>query len=218
MCFNHQHNVRTRADGTSVDYEYETYRCYRKISSKGSCGGQNVYKADVLNDAVEEQVRLFLSRIGSIPREHMVALASARNEEAFTVSYRQAEKEFENAQKQVAALEEQVVKALVGESQLDLSVVNSMLLKHRAKLEGAQQAMEEARTRMEAEKANARTATAQIDQLVSWAECYDRAEVETKHMIIARLIDRVEVGKGYKVHIRFKISIEQFLGKTEQTA
>ena len=37
-------------------------------------------------------------------------------------------------------------------------------------------------------------------------------------MIIARLIDRVEVGKGYKVHIQFKISIEQFLGKTEQTA
>ena len=157
--------------GVEYHYEYETYRCYRKISSKGSCGGQNVYKADVLNDAVEEQVRLFLSRIGSIPREHMVALASARNEEAFTVSYRQAEKEFENAQKQVAALEEQVVKALVGESQLDLGVVNSMLLKHRAKLEGAQQAMEEAKTRMEAEKANSRTATAQIDQLVSWAEC-----------------------------------------------
>ena len=218
LSFNHQHNVRTRADGTSVDYEYETYRCYRKISSKGSCAGQTAFRADILNDAVEEQVRLFLSRIGSIPREHLVTLAAARNEEACSVAYRQAEKEFENIQKQVAALEEQVVKALVGESQLDLSVVNSMLLKHRAKLEGAQQAMEEARTRMEAEKANARTATAQIDQLVSWAECYDRAEVETKHMIIARLIDRVEVGKGYKVHIRFKISIEQFLGKTEQPA
>ena len=65
---------------------------------------------------------------------------------------------------------------------------------------------------------HARNATTQIDQLLSWAECYDRAEIETKHMIVARLIDRVEVGKGYKIHIRFKLSIEQFLGKEEQSA
>lgn len=123
LAFNHQHNVRTRADGTEVDYDYQTYRCYRKISSKGSCSGQNVYKADVINDAVEEQVRLFLSRLGSIPRDQLLALASARSEEACRVAYKQAEKEFENAQKQVSALEEEAVKALIGESQLDMAVV-----------------------------------------------------------------------------------------------
>ena len=51
------------------------------------------------------------------------------------VAYRQAVSEFEKTQKQVSALEAEAVKALTGESQLDLSVVNAMLLKHRALLE-----------------------------------------------------------------------------------
>ena len=62
---------------------------------------------------------------------------------------KQAEKEYENAQKQVTALEEEAVKALTGESQL----------------------------------------------------------------IVSRLIERVDVSTGYKVHIKFKISLKQFLGQ-----
>ncbi len=71
-------------------------------------------------------------------------LASARNEETYKIACKQAEKDFENAQKQVTALEEEVVKALTGESQLDLSIANQMLLKHRGKLEAAQKAMDDA--------------------------------------------------------------------------
>lgn len=94
-----------------------------------------------------------------------------------------------------------------------LSVVNQMLLKHRAKLEAAQQAMEDAKARMETEKASARETKAQIDELLSWAECFDAADIGTRHMIISRLISRVEVTSGYKIHIDFRISIEQFLGQ-----
>ena len=43
----------------------------------------------------------------------------------------------------MTALEEEAVKALTGESQLDLTIVNEMLMKHRAKLESDQQIMEE---------------------------------------------------------------------------
>ncbi|MBR0215426.1 MAG: hypothetical protein IJL96_00765, partial [Clostridia bacterium] len=122
-------------------------------------------------------------------------------------------KDFENAQKQVAALEDEAVKALTGESQLDLSIVNQMLMKHRAKLEAAQHAMEDAKSRMEAEKENAKATKTQIDELLSWAECFEKADIGTKHLIVARLIERVEVSSGYKVHIKFKISLKQFLGQ-----
>ena len=56
----------------------------------------------------------------------------------YETAYNQAVKDFEKTQKQVNALEEEAVKALTGESQLDLKVVNAMLLKHREKLEAAQ--------------------------------------------------------------------------------
>ena len=213
LCYNHQHEERKLANGGTAVYDYETYRCYRKLSSRATCTGQSAYKAAVLNQAVEDQVKLFLSKLESVPRERLVELASARNEETYKVAFKQAEKDFENAQKQVTALEEEAVKALTGESQLDLSVVNQMLLKHRAKLETAQRTMEDAKTRMQAEKENAKATKAQIDELLSWAECFDKADIGTKHLIVARLIDRVEVSSGYKVHIKFKISLKQFLGQ-----
>jgi hypothetical protein len=33
-------------------------------------------------------------------------------------------------------------------------------------------------------------------------------------MILSRLIDRVEVGSGYKIQIHFKVAYEQFIAKT----
>ena len=106
------------------------------------------------------------------------------------------------------------MKALTGESQLDLGIVNSMLVKHRARLEAAQKIMAEAKAKMEAETANVKETKARIDELLSWAECFDKADIETRHMIVARLIEWVEVRTGCMVHIKFRIFLEQYLGKT----
>ena len=213
LCYNHHHDVKKRADGSLAEHDYETYRCYRKISSRQACTGQSVYRAKMLNDAVEAQIKHFLSRIQSVPQEQLLEIASARNAETYKIAYYQAERAFETAQKQLTALEEETVKALSGESQLDLSVVNQMLLKHRGKLEAAERTMNDARAKLEAETANAKESKARIDELLSWAECYDAADISTKHMIVVRLINRVEVREGYKIHINFRISLEQFLGQ-----
>lgn len=162
---------------------------------------------------MEDQVRTFFSRVKTVPHERLVELATARDEETHRIAYRQAEREFEASQRQVTALEEEVVKALTGESQLDLTVANSMLLKHREKLQTARHAMEEAKARLEKEKSSAQQTKDQIDEMVSWADCYAKADIGTRHMIIARLIERVDVATGYKVHIKFRVSLRQFLGQ-----
>ena len=103
--------------------------------------------------------------------------------------------------------------AFLNTAELLYTIVNQMLLKHRAKLEASQTAMEEAQTRMRAEQENAKATKAQVDELLSWAQCFDEADIGTKHLIVSRLIERVDVRTGYKVHIKFKISLKQFLGQ-----
>ena len=66
---------------------------------------------------------------------------------------------------------------------------------------------------MEAEKENAKATKAQIDEVLSWAECFEAADIGTKHLIVARLIERVDVSTGNKVHIKFRVSLKQFLGQ-----
>ena len=51
----------------------------------------------------------------------------------------------------------------------------------------------------------------QFNQTLKWADMFDAAPRETKHMILASLIDRVEVGSRYRIEIKFKLTARQFL-------
>ena len=195
------HNVTTKkmADGTKRKYERDMYRCYRKLSSRKTCRGPSAYNAEKLNDAVDTEIRKHLARLGSISEEDLLKAACSQNADLYEVAYRQAEEEFQKASRQVAALEEETVKALTGESQLDL---------------GCQRTMEEAKAKKEAEAENNKAAQAQVKEMLTWVERYDKASVEAKHMIIAALVDRIEIGENYEVHIQFKVSAEQFIRQT----
>lgn len=53
---------------------------------------------------------------------------------------------------------------------------------------------------------------AQYDDIISWADMYDTASMESKKMIVNCLINRIDVYRDYKIHIDFKIDFEQFSG------
>ena len=46
--------------------------------------------------------------------------------------------------------------------------------------------------------------------IISWADMYDSASMESKKMIVSCLIRRVEVYRDYRLHIDFNIDFEQF--------
>ena len=52
---------------------------------------------------------------------------------------------------------------------------------------------------------------AKYNQLIAWSNIYDTANMETRKMIVAQIIERVDVFIGYELKMKFTISIEQFL-------
>ena len=58
----------------------------------------------------------------------------------------------------------------------------------------------------------------EIQKKLEWAEMFDQAPLETKQMILASLIERVTVGRGYKINVQFKLSARQFLEPDAQAA
>ncbi len=113
--------------------------------------------------------------------------------------------------KQITALEDQTMKYLTGENTVDINIINAMMPKYKEKLANAQKQMDDAKTKMETEKASARDAIQEVTDLLSWADAFDQASVEEKHMIIARLVERIEIGHDYEVEIKFRISVEQYM-------
>jgi len=111
------------------------------------------------------------------------------------------------------------MKALTGENKLDLGIVNNMILKQKARLDAATKAMEESKARLDAEKNQKRSNEIQVDEILTWASRFEDASYEAKHMVIAELVDRIEVKKDYEITIYWRMTADQFLGKkTEASA
>ena len=47
-------------------------------------------------------------------------------------------------------------------------------------------------------------------QLLTWADIYERCTFPEKKMIVANLIKKVTVGRGYKIEIEFNFSYDEF--------
>ena len=212
LTFNHNEIVRPLADGTARRYERDMYRCYRKINSRKSCSGQSTYCADRIEKPILEAVYSFFANIRSQPRSDLLKAACKSKCAVYRQAYRQAEADFKKAHTEMAALEEEAMKALTGEARLDIALINSMLPKYKAKLDAAQAQMEESQRKMAEEEAFTMNAAQEYDRMISWADTFESASIETKHMILASLIERVEVGQGYRINILFRISATQYLG------
>ena len=68
------------------------------------------------------------------------------------------------------------------------------------------------KAKMDQEKEQSKESRREIGELVSWAEAFDDAEPETRRMIIARLVERIDIGADYSISIRFRISMKQYTG------
>ena len=54
--------------------------------------------------------------------------------------------------------------------------------------------------------------------ILSWASRFDDASYEAKHLVIAQLVDRIEIRKndGYDITIHWRMTAEQFLGRKKE--
>jgi len=50
----------------------------------------------------------------------------------------------------------------------------------------------------------------EYNNVIRWADIYENADLPTKQIIVAHLIDSISVKKGYELTVNFKISLEQF--------
>lgn len=117
----------------------------------------------------------------------------------------------DKATKAVAALEEQAIKSLTGESQLDLGIINQLMPKQKAALEAAKEEYQRILMVNQAEEETLAEKRALARKVGEWADIFATAPLSQKRMILAEIIDRIEVGAGYKINIEFKLTARQFL-------
>ena len=210
LTINHCRKVNKTADG-SVTYLWDVYRCYRKINSRKTCAGPSTYTVKKVDDAVLKIVREFFARIRQMPEASKLSLVLRREDDLQAAALRDAEAKIEKLSKGVEALEAETLKILVGDSALDMDTVSQMLTKQKAALQAAQEDYQRLNESFKDKAAQMNEKRQQLQQQLQWAEVFDAAPMASKKMILAQIIDRIEVGRDYEIHVKLRVSAEQFM-------
>lgn len=112
-------------------------------------------------------------------------------------------------------LKTEIIKSLRGESAFPKEILSTMVSDSERKCALLQEQLDAAQAAYNEGQEVMASLNSCYDDLVSWAEMYDTASLEAKKMIVNCLIKRVEVYRGYKVHVEFNIDYQQFCSGVE---
>ena len=186
------------------------YICYGKTRKQTDCNGQTGYTAHILDGIIDKLVRRIFERMKAIPKSEIVNLRYQEKMEERKCLLQSVRAEYTKAVSERDMLKVEVIKALRGESAFPKDLLGAMVTEAETRCRELQESMEAAQAAYDEGKTVLASLNAQYDEIISWSELYDTASIEAKKMIVRALISRVDVYRGYKLHIEFTIDFEQF--------
>ena len=210
LTINHCRKVTDTLEGPR-EYRWSVYRCYRKINSRKTCTGQSTYNAKRIDEAVLSIVRSFFARITTLPEAAQMQAAMQRENLIREKAIQTAEDDVEKATKALSALEDEALKTLSGESKLTLDTISKLIEKQKAKQTDARMKLQALLEEKQTDDEKFKAKQEQLQRTKEWAQILDIATPPRKQMILAEIIDRVEVRRGYEITVKFKLTAQQFL-------
>ena len=186
------------------------YICYGKTRKQTECDGQTGYTAHILDGIIDKVVRQIFERMKAIPKSEIVNIRYREKMEERKALLKSAKSDYAKAAAELDTLRAEVIKSLRGESAFSQDLLGSLISDCETKCLEVQRTMEAAQAAYDEGQAMLDVLNAQYDDIISWAEMYDSASMESKKMIVSCLIRRVEVYRNYRLHIDFNIDFEQF--------
>ena len=186
------------------------YVCYGKTRKQTECDGQTGYTAHTLDGIIDKVVRQIFERMKAVPKSEIVNVRYKEKMDERRALLRSIRADYTKASGELEMLRAEVIKSLRGESAFSQSLLGSLIADAETKCLEVQHTMEAAQAAYNEGQAMLDTLNAQYDDIISWADMYDSASVESKKMIVSCLIRRVEVYRDYRLHIDFNIDFEQF--------
>ena len=202
---------RKKRDGTVDNTRRVRYACYGKTRKQTACDGQTGYTMHILDDLIDEIVRSIFTKMRGVSRDDIIRLRYKNELELRKAHLLVLTTDHAKALDNLNVLKGEVVKAIKGESAFSADTLSGLISDAEKECERLAKLCLEAENNVADSEQLLREVTASYDTLISWAELYDTASFEKKKMIVNCLIRRVDVYRGYKLHIDFNFDYQQFL-------
>lgn len=201
---------RTRKDGSLYEFTRSKYLCYHKSRGLCECDGQSSYLAYKVDEAVVQTIYSMFSSIKDSPDEKVLKKHFSKEMQSFKAKQTKLKHDLSKLQNQHDKLEMEIAKTLTGESAFTPEQLRKVIDGVEIQITELQEKIDTLNTEMTEKKASMESIKPLYDSFKSWADEFDACTMEQKKMIIAQLVDRIEVGKDYKVSILLNMTYQQF--------
>ena len=203
------------ADGSIREKVQAKYNCYQRGQHLRECDGQSLYLAERVDGVVLALVDQMFQQIKQEPYDRSIEQRIRQQDAEWNRKKQAAEKKIQAARHKQQRYEEEIVRCLDGQSAFSEAMLARLIQQAEAEVQQAKNEYAEL-----LKNDSSRTTVQQIrkyyDEFLGWANEFDLASIPRKRTILAQLLEKVEVGKGYRVRIVVRGSYQQFLKREQE--
>ena len=201
---------RKRQDGSVYEFSREKYLCYHKSRRLCECGGQCSYVAFKVDEAVCAAVENMFASIKDSPDEKVLKKHFTKEMQSFKAKQTKIKLDLTKLEKQKEKLESEIAKTLTGESAFTPEQLSRTIASVEAQIAEQNEKLDTLNVEMTDKKCSMEKIKPLYDRFKSWSEEFGDCTIEQKKMIISQIIDRIEIGRDYKVNLVLNMTYQQF--------
>jgi chromosome segregation ATPase len=144
------------------------------------------------------------------PDEKVLKKHFTKEMQSFKAKQTKIKLDLSKLEKQKDKLEGEIAKTLTGESAFTPEQLSKVIANVEAQIREQQEKLDTLNTEMTDKKSSMEKIKPLYDRFKSWSEEFGECTLEQKKMIISQIIDRIEVGRDYKINLVLNMTYQQF--------
>lgn len=214
LCITTSGKGRKRQDGTDV--VRMRYTCQTKSRTHGDCDGQTGYTVSKLDHIVDAAVHAIFRKVDALSYADVMEAGYQNDLAMQKLNFQKAKRSYEKAEQELQVLKDEIIKSIMGNSTFTPELLQEAIRQQEQKCAILREEYANAERENLNNEARAEAFAEKYKDIREWSEIYDNASMSAKKMIISRLIERVEVRRGYQITIKLRIGYEQFVNCIEK--
>jgi cellobiose-specific phosphotransferase system component IIA len=201
-----------RKDGVVTEAPRARYICYNKTRHAGKCDGQTGYTVRKLDAIIEKIVHDLFRNLSDVPKDALITAKYAEKVAEYRKKLETEKINHKNYINEVIEYETEVLKAIRGESKFNSDLLNKLYENAKSKSDEAHRIIEYLEQKISDGEQMKQSLSEQLEEILTWADIFNDIDLETKKMILSRIMKQVRVCRDYEIEIDFTVDYQQVGG------
>lgn len=197
------------SDGSSSE-RIAIYKCYNRTQHKELCNGPSTYRAAKVDEVVREMIMSIFKRIKAANESDLVEQSYKEQIKTYSSDLKKAKAEYIKRTKELNKLDGMMVEAIDGNAFFTPEQLKRRMDTVEIDLNTLKDEINNIQDKISESALLVGKIQKEYNQLISWADVFSNANLETQKMIASYMIKRVTLKKNYELEVEYNFDENQF--------